>query len=75
MCINEINQLITREKECIEYLTKELAMQIQEDCIEKAMQHYVDIGKSLKFIEQLERQKTLYRMAVKFNGKVVKRCV
>lgn len=71
----QINKEINREKACIDDLIKLISMHIQAGRLEEATRLGRDMQNSIACIRKLERQKQLYQMALKFNGKVVKRYV
>ncbi|RUL56493.1 hypothetical protein [Lysinibacillus antri] len=64
--LTSLNNEIWKEKACIEDLTKEFVMHVQENRFELAATKHQDIHKSIKRVQHLHRQKQLYSIAVKF---------
>lgn len=61
--LTSINNEIWKEKACIDDLTKEFAMHVQEGRYEIAVEKHGDVLKSLNRIQQLNGQKRLYFIA------------
>ena len=78
--LKNINNLIAKEKACIEDLIKEISMYTNDGRYPLAAERDRDMQNSIKRIQQLEGQKDLYLIASKFinngiNMEVVKRSV
>lgn len=73
MNLVQINNEISREKACIDDLIKLMSMHTHAGRLEEAARLGRDMQNSISYIQKLEKQKQLYQMALKFNGKVVKR--
>ncbi len=71
--LTSLNNEIWKEKACIEDLTKEFVMHVQENRFEIAVSKHQDIHKSIKRVQQLYRQKQLYQIAVRLEREA-KRC-
>lgn len=64
--LTSLNNEIWKEKSCIEDLTKEFLMHVQENRMDIAAKSHQDIHKSINRVQQLNRQKYLYLIAIKF---------
>ncbi len=78
--LKQINNQISKEKACIDDLIKEINIHTQNGRYQLAADRGRDMQNSIIRIQQLERQKKLYLVALKFvdagiNVEVVKRHV
>lgn len=76
-----INDQIIKEKACIDDMVKEVAMHTQDGRYRLAAERGRDMQNSITRLQQLEGQKKLYLLALKFvddkeiNAEVVKKVV
>lgn len=70
--LKQINNQIIKEKACIDDLIKEIAMHTQNGRYELAAERGRDMQNSIIRIQQLEGQKGLYLLALKYVEKGIK---